>query len=265
MNVVVGILDQCGNTDNIVFVNTLERTLTWIPRDLYSFYIQDRVNAAYARGGHLLLVEVLKKLGFAANFSACVSNRMSRELLNNYKITVPVECLADYFYPIIPFEPIEAGKKIVSFRPPFETLEGERIHQFLGARFRVNDSDYVDLPDFERCSRQMLFLKQMLIEKFDFSFFLDKDIFSDPKAIEFLSLVDANYEFKLYKNCRPVTMNKKSVLVIRGAPLLKAKLYIEIQRIYKLMRHPSLLFKALKHRATILLALFEIIKNKILR
>jgi anionic cell wall polymer biosynthesis LytR-Cps2A-Psr (LCP) family protein len=214
MKIVIGILDQAKNTDNIVLIDILEKTFTWIPRDLFSTYLHDRINIAFAKGGHSLFLQALQKLGFHADYSIIVWNEATRAIFNNYKITVPVERVVDYYYPIKALEPIENGKKIISFRPPFETLTGERIHQFLGARYRVNKADYIDLPDFERIARQMVFIKQMLIEKFDFSVFLDKKIsISDQKAINFLTEVNSNYNFKMYRLCKSFKINRMDVLI----------------------------------------------------
>ena len=47
--------------------------------------------------------------------------------------------------------------------------------------------------------RQMLFIKQLLIERFDFKVFLEHECcISHPKALDLLSLVDASYRLKLY-------------------------------------------------------------------
>ena len=227
MNIMVGVQDQDGNTDNIILVNTTAKTLTWIPRDLFSFYLRDRVNRAFDVGGHPLFLNVLKHLGFPADYSVCVSNEAIREVLCDYEITVPVKHSADYYYPLKAFEPIENGQKIVSFSPPFETLIGERIHQFLGARYRINTNECIDLPDFERIARQMVFAKQRLIEKFDFTVFLTRKIFvSDPKAINYLAQVNAEYQCNLYRKCRPFIINRSAVLITDDKWLVTLNAYL---------------------------------------
>ena len=55
--VVVAILDRDGwtaNTDVIVIADASKRRLTWVPRDLWSPMINDRINAAFTHGGGAL-------------------------------------------------------------------------------------------------------------------------------------------------------------------------------------------------------------------
>jgi len=225
-NVVISILDLDGNTDNIVLVDVTKKKLTWIPRDLYVFHIRQRLGHAFGRDGSRGLLRALRSLGFDVKYNICISHGDVRKVLDSLTITVPVELAADYYYPVVAFEPIEKGKKIISFFPPYEVLSGERIHQFLGARFRVNKEDYVDFSDFERIKRQMVFVKQLLIERFDFSVFVKQEMLaSEKEALKLISLVNAQYECHLYRNCRPVTVNKASVLISDRKAVFWMKLY----------------------------------------
>ena len=66
---VVAILDRdnwTANTDIIVVVDADKRRLVWVPRDLWSPLVNDRVNAAFAKGGGGLLLDALAELGLAA-------------------------------------------------------------------------------------------------------------------------------------------------------------------------------------------------------
>src|SRR5581483_5482534 len=101
MQIVIVVIDEDGCTDNIVLANVATKELLWIPRDLYSFYIRDRINAAFIKGGHSLLINALKKLGFDVKYSLCISNQITRKILSNLEVTVPVETSAEYYYPLI--------------------------------------------------------------------------------------------------------------------------------------------------------------------
>jgi anionic cell wall polymer biosynthesis LytR-Cps2A-Psr (LCP) family protein len=234
MNVVIGIGDSHLLTDNLVFINFKEKSITWIPRDLYSFYLKKRINFAFKKGGHVLLLRALKKLGFSAQYSMYIPLQTTQKVLSDVKITVPMPYVADYYYPLEVFQPIENGKKIISFQPPCEFLEGERIHQFLGARYRVNSTDYLDFSDYERIMRQMLFIKQMLVEHFDFKLFLEYEYsISHFKVLELLSLVDASYRLKLYRNCTSIRYSGQQVLVRNGWSFWKLKIYRRINKIWE--------------------------------
>ena len=66
-SIAVGVLDSddwAANTDNLAVVEPARRRLTWVPRDLWCESVGDRVNRAFATGGHGLLVEALAEHGF---------------------------------------------------------------------------------------------------------------------------------------------------------------------------------------------------------
>lgn len=213
-SVVVSVQDQDRNTDNIILVNTKERTLTWIPRDLFSVRLLNRINVAFIRGGHELLLKTLKSLGYPADYSICIPNLTMRSVLKNCKVVVPVDTFMQYYYPATPFQPLEEGGKIISFSPPEETLEGERIHQFLGARTRVTAKEYTDLPDFERIKRQMVFVKQLLKDKFNFEALLTYPIeISNPDALNVIAQVTAEYQMVLYNSVKQIKINTRDVLI----------------------------------------------------
>ncbi|WP_027165626.1 hypothetical protein [Mesorhizobium sp. WSM3224] len=74
--VVVAIGDRDNwdaNTDIIVVADVSRRRLTWVPRDLWSPLISDRVNAAFAIGGGRLLGATVNPPGENPNASSPAS------------------------------------------------------------------------------------------------------------------------------------------------------------------------------------------------
>jgi len=225
MSVVIGVLDISGVTDNIVFIDFKKKSLTWIPRDLYAYRIRSRVNEAYRLGGHSLFIEVINKLGYKAEHSICVSTQACINVFSQLKLVVPIAEYAEYHYPLKPFTPIESGRKTICFQPPQEELVGERIHHFLGARFRIDKN--VALPDFDRILRQQVFVKCLLEQHFNFKQFLIENIsFSHPDALDQLHLINSQYEFKLANNCFPVTIQGMKVLFKKTAYAKIFKIYL---------------------------------------
>ena len=56
-------------------------------------------------------------------------------------IDVPLYKKVSFYYPLHRHKPIEEGKRIVTFSPPKERLEKDRIHEFIGARHDVPNSN----------------------------------------------------------------------------------------------------------------------------
>ncbi|TPI72344.1 hypothetical protein [Mesorhizobium sp. B2-8-9] len=165
--VVVAILDRDNwdaNTDIIVVVDGARRRLTWVPRDLWSPLISDRINAAFAIGGGSLLLDALAGLGFAAQSAICLRRGASEAALAGASVRVPIPAPLDFWYPLTPTSRIEDGRQQVSFRPPAETLMGARLHQWIGARTMVNGQG----SDFHRMRRQIVFLRALIAQGFDF-------------------------------------------------------------------------------------------------
>lgn len=214
MAIVVGVQDFNDNTDVIIVVDVENRSLTWVPRDLFSFLIHNRVNVSFAQGGHTLFQKVLNNLGFYVEASIIIPRHVCEIALKNASFHIPIERLSEYYYPLVQGQPIEAGKKVIYFSPPGEYLTGERIHQFIGARYRKNKSMYEDLPDIERIQRQITFVKAMLKSNFDFYRFAHNDttILGDINLFNQLKKVSADYHFKIYRNFQPVKINNMSVL-----------------------------------------------------
>jgi hypothetical protein len=113
----------------------------------------------------------------------------------------------EFSYPLQPTARIEDGSKQIVFNPPGEILRGERIHQWIGAR---------GASDLHRIERQKILLRRLLEKKFDFRPILsDPSRFrcSNPKAMDELAQVRAEWQFKTFDSVVPRTIAGKEVLV----------------------------------------------------
>ncbi|CDX61681.1 hypothetical protein MPL3365_70030 [Mesorhizobium plurifarium] len=77
---------------------------------------------------------------------------------------MPIRTPLDFWYPMTPTSRLEDGRQQVSFRPPGEMLSGERLDQWIGARTMVNRKG----TDFHRMERQIVFLRALIAQGFDF-------------------------------------------------------------------------------------------------
>lgn len=200
MSLLIGLLDDDKNTDVIIHINYKSKTMTWIPRDLYSHRILHKINSAYRYGGNLLFKKCVEDLGFGSIIDCiCIPIKSCRKVFSSLEVYVEIQEQADYYYPIRIGRPIEEGRKIISFSPPGELLKGERIHQFLGARTRVKSTDYTDLPDFERIKRQQSFMRALIRDKFKFKTFFNHEIdASATELIKFFNVFKSPYEYHLF-------------------------------------------------------------------
>jgi hypothetical protein len=214
---VVAVMDRDGwdsNTDVLVLADAGSRTLTWIPRDLWCEQHGDRVNAAFARGGHLRLLAALAELGFRADASVCLRRAAVERAVGDLTITVPVPERLDLRYPLVPRADIKAAEKVVSFAPPAATLEGERIHQWIGGRYMLGRAG----SDLLRLERQGVLVRRLLEEGWDFARVLrDPELvsLSAPEALTPLRSVDARWRLRVASAVEPVTIDGKAALVRR--------------------------------------------------
>lgn len=206
-----------ANTDNIVVVDARRRHLVWIPRDLWSDVAGDRINAAYRRGGHELLCAALRECGWPAAASVVLQRSAVERALGPLRITVPVDRTRRYWYPMLPRLRLQDGARLVVFEPPQETLEGERIHQWLGAR-RSADSPPPKFPDLDRIERQQTFVRRLIEDGFDFSVLLD-DLalvrLSETSALGPIEVVRVDWELHTFNRFEPETRDGRSILVRR--------------------------------------------------
>src|SRR6185437_11556032 len=113
----------------------------------------------------------------------------------------------EFDYPLAPTRPIEEGRKRIAFDPPLAVLEGERIHQWLGARGG---------SDLHRLERQKVFLRRLLERGFDFRLFLARPEWaqcSGPPALAELALVRPDWAFDTLSPLTPQRIDGKLVLV----------------------------------------------------
>jgi anionic cell wall polymer biosynthesis LytR-Cps2A-Psr (LCP) family protein len=218
VSTVVSIMDRDSweaQTDNIVLVDAKRRRLLWIPRDLWSEAVGDRVNAAFARGGHRLLMEALGEYGLPVGASMCFRRSALEQALEGVCISVPVRRQLKLWYPLRPTERLEDGRKVVTFEPPRECLAGERIHQWLGARSAVGPVAGA-LPDLERIKRQKVFVRRLLEEQTQFSKLLDDpalvSLAGRDEALADLARVQPNWRFRTLDAVRPAAVDGKLVL-----------------------------------------------------
>ncbi|MBK9240061.1 MAG: LCP family protein [Acidobacteria bacterium] len=210
-----------ANTDNIIVVDAERQRLVWIPRDLWTDVVGDRINTAYQRGGHELLCAALGEWGWPVESSVVVQRSAVERALSTLRITVPVDRTRRYWYPMLPRLRLQDGRKLVQFDPPEETLEGERIHQWLGAR-RSADTLPPKFPDMDRIERQQTFIRRLLQEGFDFSKLLD-DLalvrLSDAGALGPVSAVRVDWELHTFSQFEPETRDGKMILIRRRSLL----------------------------------------------
>ena len=215
--VAVGIMDRdswAARTDNIVVADPRRRRLTWVPRDLWSVTVGDRVNEAFGRGGHELFQAALGELGLPVGGSVVLLRSAVEGALRDLEITVPVERTSRYWYPLTPTARLEDGAKLVEFAAPRETLAGERIHQWIGAR-RSADTPPPRLPDLDRIRRQQVFLRRLLEDGFDFRQLVDDPTLvaiSSPSGLGALAAVHAGWALRTLDWVEPVTIAGKMVL-----------------------------------------------------
>jgi hypothetical protein len=204
-----------GNTDVIVVVDPARRLLRWVPRDLWCAGLGDRINSAFWRGKHNALIAALGEHEIASEHSICLRREATESASLHLTITVPVTARLDFWYPESPNSPIEEGRKQVTFLPPTELLAGERIHQWIGARYSLAS----DTTDFDRLRRQQTLLARLLETRWNFGVVLaDTDLvdISSAEAIEELKQVDAAWQMGIFDDVIDATVDAKMVLLKRN-------------------------------------------------
>lgn len=209
MSTIVGVMDRPGfqaNTDNLVLVEPARSRLTWIPRDLWCETLRARINRAFSRGGHELLVLALAEHGLHVTASLVLSREATEEALADTVVVVPVPSRMVFHYPLAPCARIEDGRKEVVFNPPAEILRGERIHQWMGARG----------TDLHRIERQKILLRRLLEKGFDFRRALARPAWYSISGADCqpdLAQVRPEWQFETITELTPVTIEGQMVLV----------------------------------------------------
>jgi anionic cell wall polymer biosynthesis LytR-Cps2A-Psr (LCP) family protein len=204
-----------ARTDNIVVVDASTRSLTWIPRDLWSPLLSDRINIAFSKGGHEKLLAALRDHEVDVDESICLLRDAVDDALRDVSVTVPVEQPLRFWYPMTPESEIEDGRKEVAFDPPSEELSGERIHQWIGARY---DVAHADGSDTSRFPRQQVLIRCLIEDGFDFSRVLDDETkvsLTGDAALTEVRQVRADWHYTALDDVWPAKVEGKSVLVRR--------------------------------------------------
>lgn len=213
---VVTIMDRASftaRTDVIVVVDPGGERLIWVPRDLWCPASGRRVNEAYTAGGHEALRAALAEHDLAVQHGLCLSREAVESGLEGVELAMPVERPMAFWYPLSPQAPIDDGRKLVRFEAPVDRLRGDRIHQWLGARYGL-DQDYSgDLP---RLRRQQQLVAVMLGDGFDFGRFIDRESsfeLSDLAAFDDLRRVRPLWRIETFGPTRPAVIGDRQVLV----------------------------------------------------
>lgn len=210
MTTIVGVLDrdvQGANTDILVRVDPQARLLEWVPRDLWCAGIADRINRAWALGGAAGLLAALAEHGLEADRSLIVPRSAAESCLARVDVQLPVDRPQAFWYPLAPTEPIEDGRRRVAFEPPSVRLRGERVHQWIGARYRVDGAG----SDLERIDRQQALLRALLRRRFDFGPAFGGGL--SPAAAADLCRVGADWQMATLGGLRSTRAGGKDVLV----------------------------------------------------
>lgn len=207
MSTAVAIMDRdrwSARTDVIVVADRRKKSLTWILRDLWSKSIQNRINSAYKLGGHEVFIRSLNEFGLNVKHSLCALPKAVCRAFGNLAINVPVSEPTSFYYAMTRIStPTEenkihiTGRREVTFLPPLAMLSGERIHEWIGARRRVDGGSS---NDFDRIKRQQILVKRLLETKFNFAqnFCEDYVSFSNNFSFEDLRHLDASWKIRLF-------------------------------------------------------------------
>jgi anionic cell wall polymer biosynthesis LytR-Cps2A-Psr (LCP) family protein len=214
MATVVGITDErffASNTDVIVVVDPSTRTLLWVPRDLWCESLRKRINQAYLLHGHGGMRRALREHGIEAQHGLYLSREATAAALEDVSVDVPVRERLELWYPLSPESRIEEGRKRIVFEPPWEELSGERIHQWIGARYGA------DRPrsDLDRIERQKVLLAALLRDGFDFGRAVAPGLpvrSSGEQALDELALVRPTWRFETLGGLVPATIDGMVVL-----------------------------------------------------
>jgi hypothetical protein len=198
MATVVSVMDRSSfgaNTDVIVVADPEARHLQWVPRDLWCERTGYRVGKAFASGGHATMRSVLSEHGISTQHGICLQPGAIEAGIEGFEVRVPVTHRLEYWYPLDRESPIEAGRKVIAFEPPGELLSGERIHQWIGARYPTRGPG----SDLDRIARQKTLIAVLLLTEFDFRRFVRTGLpvsLSGPEALTELTRVSHEWSLE---------------------------------------------------------------------
>jgi hypothetical protein len=221
-SIILGVMDRNSwnaRTDILILINPEKKIIEWIPRDLYSSTINNRINMAYSKGQEELLLKCLNDLNIFAKYCICVLPLCFDENIKKIdNIDVPVTNNMSFYYPLHRHEEIEKGKKIINFNPPFENLKDDRFHEWIGARYIINNVNVIPYPDFDRIRRQQILLKCLLNIKYNFIYSEDNVKGINDEVLILLKKIDDTWIIKEIKesNYIPQKIKGMSVLTINN-------------------------------------------------
>ena len=221
MSIILGVMDRNNwkaTTDILIFIDSKKKIIKWIPRDLYSPLIKNRINKAYSIGGKKLLLECLtnlSELNISPKYCLCVLPLcfdLNIKKIDN--INVPVEQKMKFYYPLHRFKEIEKGKRLIEFNPPFENLKNNRFHEWIGARYEVDN--FTRFPDFNRIRRQQILLKALLSRKYNFIYSKQHVQGMNIKVLKILKTINETWTIEpiLDSDYQSKIINKMDVLVL---------------------------------------------------
>lgn len=222
-NFIIAVMDRNSwkaRTDIIILVILQKKKLLWIPRDLYIDDLKNRINTAYSKGGKNLLIKCLqKKLNIIIKNCICVLPKAIEEIFSKIgSIIVPVNFDRSFYYPLHRHEDIENGRKIISFYMPSEKLEGERFHEWIGARYALNPVGPFG-SDLDRIYRQQILVKECIknkINRMDFNITKNyiKDL--DENIINFIKIIDESWKISCLNNIISKKINNMEVFDLKS-------------------------------------------------
>lgn len=201
-----------GNTDVVVVADPSRQRLLWVPRDLWCPALGNRVNRAVAEGGDPALVMALAEHGIAAQHTVVLGREAAESCLAPVRATVPLERREEFWYPARAGRAIEEGRRRVRFDPPAVMLTGDRVHEWIGARYRVSGAG----SDLERIRRQQALLEVLLADGFAFSGALDVEgavRISGPGALADLRRVRPGWAMETLGGLEDALIDGKQVLL----------------------------------------------------
>jgi hypothetical protein len=154
----------------------------------------------------------LNEHAIRADHSLCLRRSAVERALMHLAVTVPVPEPLDLIYPLTPSTRVEDGRKVVRFRPPEERLEGERIHQWIGARRSLGGES----GDLARIKRQQVFLRCLLQKHVDLGVALaDPELFRSSAAAALVEVASVRSDWRLavLDDVSPAIRDGKEVLL----------------------------------------------------
>jgi len=218
MTTAVAVMDEAGlsgRTDVIVVVDPQGHRLLWVPRDLWCEQAGDRVNEMFRLGGAEGLIAALAENGVRVDHVLCLGRDATEAALEGAQVEVLVPERMEFLYPL-PGLTVPEGNRPVVFEPPVEVLEGERIHEWIGSRFKPRGAPGSDL---DRIERQKLLLVALLEAGFDFTRALRPGLsvsLSSPDALADLRGVRPGWGLETLGGLVAATIDGKQVLRPHG-------------------------------------------------